>query len=225
MVNPFRRKWPYVAPSRRSRSVGAWGGMWDTSWFRFRATVPDSWAGSEVVALIHLGGDEVVGFTAEGLIWDGHGHIVHGLHHEHREYLLAGDAAGSEQVDFYVEAAANPIPPWRLRGEWPLLMPDYDGAPLYRLAMADLATVDRQVQALDLDVTVLLDLASSAPDRSAEIQRAVATAFELVDPHDVGGWPRRREPPCCQSWVPPPSRARPSSRWDMPTSTAPGSGR
>ena len=52
-------------------SVGeSWGGMWDTTWFRLRGTIPGPWKGSEVVALIHLGGDEVVGFTAEGLIWD-----------------------------------------------------------------------------------------------------------------------------------------------------------
>ena len=71
-----------------------WGGMWDTSWFRFRGAIPEAWGGSEVVALIHLGGDEVVGFTAEGQIWDTHGHIVHGLHHEHREYRVASRGHG-----------------------------------------------------------------------------------------------------------------------------------
>ena len=66
-----------------------WGGMWDTTWFRFRGSIPDSWAGSEVVALIHLGGDQMVGFTAEGQIWDAGLRPVQGLHHRHREFVLA----------------------------------------------------------------------------------------------------------------------------------------
>ena len=37
-------------------------------------------------------------------------------------------AEGGEPVEFFVEAAANPIPPWHL-ADWPLLLPDYAGAP------------------------------------------------------------------------------------------------
>src|ERR1700736_147399 len=61
-----------------------WGGMWSTTWFRFRGSVPPDWAGSEVAALLHLGGDEMVGFTAEGQIWDSAGEPVQGIHHKHR---------------------------------------------------------------------------------------------------------------------------------------------
>ncbi|HWW52981.1 MAG TPA: hypothetical protein VNY84_04400, partial [Acidimicrobiales bacterium] len=43
-----------------------WGGAWDTTWFRMRASIPDEWAGDEVVALVDLGGGGMVGFTAEG---------------------------------------------------------------------------------------------------------------------------------------------------------------
>ncbi len=165
----------------------AWGGMWDTTWFRFRGTVPETWGGSEVVALIHLGGDQMVGFTAEGQIWDRHGRIVHGLHHDHRELRIAEQSTANEQIEFYVEAAANPIPPWTLGGEWPLLMPDYNGTPLYRLDVADLATVDRQVQGLELDMTILLELAEVSPDQSSEILRFVEGAVERIDPDDVAG--------------------------------------
>ena len=104
----------------------AWGGMWDTTWFRFRGSIPESWAGAEVVALIHLGGDQMVGFTAEGQIWDTGLRPVQGLHHQHREFVLTPEARGDESVEFFVEAAANPIPPWHL-ADWPLLLPDYAG--------------------------------------------------------------------------------------------------
>ena len=137
-----------------------WGGTWDTTWFRFRGSIPDSWAGDEVVALIHLGGDQLVGFTAEGQIWDAELRPVQGLHHRHREFVLTLEAHGGEQVAFFVEAAANPIPPWHL-ADWPLLLPDYSGAPLYALEKAELAVVDRSVEGLLLDMQVLVELAAS----------------------------------------------------------------
>src|SRR5215831_13445820 len=63
-----------VAEARRRPyepfAVGdAWGGAWDTTWFRFQATVPDAWATREVVARIEFDAFGV-GFTAEALIWD-----------------------------------------------------------------------------------------------------------------------------------------------------------
>ena len=133
-----------------------WGGMWDTTWFRMRASIPAAWGGEEVVALVDLGGAGMVGFTAEGQVWQGE-EPVHGLHLRHREHVLGAPAAGGETVEFYVEAAANPIPPWEL-ADWPILLPDYDGPPLYRLGQADLATVDREAEARYLELRLLLQL-------------------------------------------------------------------
>ncbi len=161
-----------------------WGGMWDTTWFRFRATVPPDWTGEEVVALIHLGGDEMVGFSAEGLVWQPDGTPRQGLHHKHREYTVTPKADGGDPVEFFVEAAANPIPPWHLK-DWPTLAPDYDGSPLYVLGQAELATVDRDVEALYLDMRLLLQLARQetdrSPDRAAEICAALAEARAALD--------------------------------------------
>ena len=57
---------------------GPWGAMWSTTWFRFTARRPDAWAGRETAALIHLGGDDMVGFSAEGLVWDAGGRPLQG---------------------------------------------------------------------------------------------------------------------------------------------------
>ena len=165
----------------------AWGGRWDTTWFRFRGSIPDSWSGAEVVALIHLGGDQMVGFTAEGQIWDSGLRPVQGLHHQHREFVLTTVAQGDEPVDFFVEAAANPIPPWHL-ADWPLLLPDYSGAPLYTLETAELAVVDRSVEALFLDMRVLVELAAQDPDRSEETILALERVRGIIDPEDVSAW-------------------------------------
>ena len=153
---------PIPASDARSReyvpfSVGqAWGGAWDTTWFRMRAEIPTEWKGSEVAALIDLGGADMVGFTAEGLIWDGD-EPRQGLHLKHREYVVAASAEGGESIDLLIEAAANPIPPWETT-PWPLLMDDYDGSPIYAVGQAELAVVHRGVEALYFDMRVLSQL-------------------------------------------------------------------
>ncbi|HEY3811249.1 MAG TPA: glycoside hydrolase family 38 C-terminal domain-containing protein [Acidimicrobiales bacterium] len=187
---------PITAVEARAReylpfAVGeSWGARWDTTWFRFRAAIPADWAGAEVAALIHLGGVEVVGFSAEGLIWDRDGRPVQGLHHRHREFLV-GRPDGGEVVEFYVEAAANPTPPWP-RADWPLLEPDYAGAPQYRLQQAELATIDREVAALYLDLRVLPDeVVAVDPDdvagtaRAARAQLAPSLAKRSQSAHTV----------------------------------------
>jgi alpha-mannosidase len=163
-----------------------WGGRWDTTWFRLRGAIPDDWAGEEVAALVHLGGDTTVGFTAEGQIWDREGRPIQGLHHKHRECLLTTKAQGGEPIELYVEAAANPVQPWK-QADWPLLMPDYEGPPLYVLGQAELATIDREVEALYFDLRLLQQLADQAPLRAGQIREALEVAAQGIDRDDVAG--------------------------------------
>jgi alpha-mannosidase len=159
-----------------------WGALWDTTWFRFQGTIPTEWAGLEVAALVHLGGRRTVGFSAEGLIWV-NGRPVQGLHHCHRRYRL-GPAGGGEPVEFFVEAAANPIPKWH-QADSPALLPDYDGPPLYRLEQAELVTVDADVEALHLDLQVLLEVAERVPETSAAVHEAVQAAITVMEGRDI----------------------------------------
>ena len=162
-----------------------WGGQWDTSWFRLTGRVPESWTGREVTALVTLGGGAgMIGFSAEGQVWSAAGVPLHGLHFKHREHVVSARAVGGDHVEFYVEAAANPIPPWEL-ADWPLLMPDYDGSPLFALEQAELATADRQVEALFFDVRLLLQMAQFIPDRSEAILAALTDVATLLDADDV----------------------------------------
>ncbi|HUE59408.1 MAG TPA: hypothetical protein VMO88_07475, partial [Acidimicrobiales bacterium] len=163
-----------------------WGGMWDTTWFRFRASVPADW--ENPVAVVHLGGSDVVGFSAEGLVHDAAGTPFQGLHHRHREVALEERVWGTG-VEFYVEAAANPVPRWELQ-DWSELRPEYDGAPLYVLERADIADADRQVQALHIEMGLLLQLAAAgttSPERREEILRSLSQACSALDPDDIAG--------------------------------------
>ncbi len=68
-----------------------------------------------------------------------------------------------------IEAAANPIPPWETT-PWPLLMPDVDGPPIYRMGQAELAIVRRDVEALYFDLLVLLQLVTVSSIADGEVQ-------------------------------------------------------
>ena len=164
----------------------AWGPAWDTTWFRFRGVVPDAWTGAEVVARVELGAGVGPGFSAEALIWRA-GEPVHGLHRLHTDHVVARPARGGEDVDLVVEAAANPTPPFHLK-EWPLLMAEPHGDPIYALKRAELAIVDREVEALWFDLRILTQLYDRLDDgdRRTEILRALAAAADAIDANDVG---------------------------------------
>ena len=81
----------------------AWGPPWSTTWFHMRGRVPDEWAGRRVVAAIDLGWRGGTGFTCEALAWRD-GKPWRGVDPNHR--LLPMDGP---DVDFYLEAAANPM--------------------------------------------------------------------------------------------------------------------
>jgi alpha-mannosidase len=80
----------------------AWGPPWSTTWFHVRGRVPESWAGRNVVALFDLGFDGPTGFTCEALAWKD-GQPWRGVDPNHRWLPIDGP-----DVDFYLEAAANP---------------------------------------------------------------------------------------------------------------------
>ena len=80
----------------------AWGPPWSTTWFHVRGRVPDRWAGRRVVVMFDLGFDGPTGFTCEALAWKD-GKPWRGVDPNHRWLPIDG-----AEVDFYLEAAANP---------------------------------------------------------------------------------------------------------------------
>jgi alpha-mannosidase len=171
-------------------SIGQpWGGAWSTAWFRFEGTVPNEWAGKHVVARFGLGYKGMVGFGGEGLLWDGDTPIQ-GINPRHNEATVASKAKGGELVELHLEAAANPYVPWGGM-EWPLLLPDYEGAPLYRLTLAELAVTDKELEAAWHDLRVLTELAEAlgpTDHHSIEIIRvldAVALAVDTANIRDT----------------------------------------
>ena len=84
----------------------AWGAPWGTTWFVLSGEIPDAWAGRRVEAVIDIGfrGD-AAGFQAEGLVVDGNGRPIQGVHP--RRTNVPVDARPGP-VTVRVEAASNP---------------------------------------------------------------------------------------------------------------------
>jgi alpha-mannosidase len=174
---------------------GSWGPAWDTTWFRIRGRIPAEWAGRPVAFGFRIGGAGSTGFGAEALVWRA-GRPVQGLSPNHREHLLTADAAGGEDVEIFVEAAANPPSPFGAN-PWPLLLPDPDGAPLFTLQQADLHTRDPEFEEFWHDFRVLVDLLGELPDgepRAARLFAGLERACNLLDLPDISGSWRRAHP-------------------------------
>jgi len=173
-----------------------WGPAWTTTWFRVRGQVPVDWAGRtgaagdalQTVAALDIGfdADAGPGFQCEGLVYDGDGQILKGIHPRNKVVRVRG-----ESVDLFVEAAANPdvaAAAFRPTGLGDGIAPD--GPPLYRLKRADLALVDPGVEALAYDLDVLVGWAERLPadrPRRGRILAALANALDVLDLDDVAG--------------------------------------
>ncbi|MDA2803843.1 alpha-mannosidase [Nocardiopsis suaedae] len=182
-----------AAPYRPARTGEPWGPPWATTWFRLRGRVPGAWAGRTVEALVDLGFDErMPGFQCEGLAYTADGAVVKGLSPRNRWLRAASSAQAGQPVEYFVEAAANPVvlgvPPFR-----PTELGDRRTAhdrPLYRVESVDLAVLDHEVWHLVHDIEVLDQMMRELPEgapRRWEVLRALERALDAVDLQDVPG--------------------------------------
>ena len=120
-----------------------WGPPWSTTWFRVRGHVPASGVGQRLIACFDLGFDGPTGFTCEALAWKD-GKPWRGVDPNHRWLPIDGP-----EVDFYLEAAANP----RATEAGPEPAPSMlalrrSAEPAFVLRMAELAIRDSPEEAL-----------------------------------------------------------------------------
>ncbi|MEU9252017.1 glycoside hydrolase family 38 C-terminal domain-containing protein [Streptomyces sp. NPDC048270] len=168
----------------------AWGPAWGTTWFKVTGSVPADWAGRTVEAVLDLGFDRMMpGFQCEGLVHRADGSEVKALNPYNDWVRVADRAQGGERVEWYVEAASNPVLVEHTA--------TYEGdrltsgdRPLYRLARMDLAVFETEVWELVQDLEVLHDLMTQLDTEDARryaILRAVDAALDAVDLGDVPG--------------------------------------
>jgi alpha-mannosidase len=172
----------------------AWGPPWSTTWLHITGRIPAEFAGARVDLHVDLGfhPEHEAGFQAEGLLYTAKGSPVKGLHPLNCRYQVGRPAVRGQEIDFYVEAAANPF--IACKGVFgPTNMGDRrtaPDAPLYRLATVDLVVVEPEVEQFARDVEVLdglmRQLDESDPRRHG-ILRSLERMLALLDPDDVAG--------------------------------------
>ncbi|MFD6109982.1 alpha-mannosidase [Streptomyces yangpuensis] len=179
-----------AAPYEPCAPGDPWGPAWGTTWFKVTGTVPAGWAGRTVEAVLDLGFDRMMpGFQCEGLVHRADGGEIKALNPYNDWVRVADRAEGGERIEWYVEAASNPV----------LVdhRPTYEGdartcgdQPLYRLARMDLTVFETEVWELVQDLDVLYELMTQLGTEDArryEILRALGAALDAVDLTDVPG--------------------------------------
>src|SRR6218665_1153905 len=164
-----------------------WGPAWSTTWFRLSGRVPAEWAGRRVEAVVDLGFDlSMTGFQCEALVYRADGTPVKSINPRNQWVPIALTADGDEQVELFLEAAANPV----LLEHHPFL-PTPQGdirtsspEPLYRTRRFDLAVFEPAVFELSLDLEVLCELQAELPTTSPPpipILQAIDDALDVLD--------------------------------------------
>jgi alpha-mannosidase len=166
-----------------------WGSPWSTVWFHVTGLVPPEWANRDVEAIIDLSFDQSLsGFQAEGLVYTRDGSVIKGLAPRNHHVPVSPSLRQGVFADFYIEAAANPT---IVGASLPTLLGDVETAdkrPLYRLARADLAVLDREIFDLLTDIRVLRELVGELSDvdpRRHQIVQAFDTMLRRLDLRDV----------------------------------------
>ncbi|RST09252.1 glycoside hydrolase family 38 C-terminal domain-containing protein [Streptomyces sp. WAC05950] len=179
-----------AAPYEPCAPGDAWGPAWGTTWFKVTGTVPDGWAGRTVEAVLDLGFDRMMpGFQCEGLVHRADGGEIKALNPYNDWVRVADRAEGGERIEWYVEAAANPVLVDH-RATYEGDLRTSGDQPLYRLARMDLTLFETEVWELVKDLDVLYELMTqlAADDaRRYEILRALGAALDAVDLTDVPG--------------------------------------
>lgn len=149
-----------------------WGELWDSSWFRFSGTIPKSWEGREIVALIDIGGEGCVfrnGVPYCGLTYK---KISNRVERKRRVMLTGEDAKGD--VTILVEGAAN--------GLFGGSQPGDTYIPNFKLVQAELAIFNRDIWELSMDMEYLLqlyDVLDGTLPRAKRILRALSQVANM----------------------------------------------
>ena len=165
-----------------------WGPPWSTTWFHVRGSVPPTWSGRRSVVLFDLGFLAPTGFTCEALAWKD-GKPWRGVDPNHRWLPIAGS-----EVDFYLEAAANPTA--TLSGPEPapsMIALRESPDPAFILRAAELRILDDRARSIALDFKVALELAEALPEVKprGEMLEALERFAETDDPAWLAGLPGR----------------------------------
>ncbi len=159
-----------------------WGHSWEKAWFRLHGTIPESWAGKDVILLLNLSG--------EILLYDENGNALAGLcsgtvyspSYLKERYFLTSSTKGGEEVTFIAEASANSLIGVVMDTDPGLQTPHPYGHYEGTVQKTELALLRRDVWELRCDVEILVSALNSLPQedyRSKLLLDAVIKAAHI----------------------------------------------
>ena len=153
------------------RAGEKWGENWDSAWFRLSVTVPESFAGKELVLLYDTGGESLI-FDAKGTpVYALTGGSVFAENFAKSRYVLGRKNPG-ESLEFWIESAANGLFGLVLNSEQ--VKPEHPyGRFVGTLNAAKLAVFRREVWNLFLDLDIAIDLIRGLPESDYRCHRFV----------------------------------------------------
>ena len=164
----------YVAAEKGDR----WGEAWDSAWFNLKAKIPVDWNGAAVAARIDLNG--------EALLFDDSGCPIYGLsggtafHPVYKKeiYLITESCAGGEEIDLWLEAAANNIMGLHQQpGQYsPHYVDGYHGL----VKQLELVKYDLEKWHLSLDIELFASMLK-ALDKTPRRNRIIKVVCEAID--------------------------------------------
>ncbi|MEA2011560.1 MAG: glycoside hydrolase family 38 C-terminal domain-containing protein, partial [Verrucomicrobiota bacterium] len=142
-----------------------------SGWFHLTGKVPESWQGLTVVAKLNFGGEALIFDEAGCPIYGLTNGSVFGPGHSKDIYRLFEPCKGAEEVDLWIEAAANP-----LMG----ITPENENfSPVVK--DMKLATFNEELWQLWIDIEVLSSLIKSLPESSVRRSRILRTLNQMID--------------------------------------------
>ncbi len=151
-----------------------WGRPWSTTWFRLQGQVPADWPLEQTDLDVDLGWTWGPA-TGEALLFSGEGAPV--------EALSAGRPripAHTRDLDFYVEAAANPMPTFDWYPTDTSLGPDPHAAPRLSVSRAQLVRINRTAEKAAHGLSLAIALTKELPDPARGLT-ALWNACDLID--------------------------------------------
>ncbi len=158
-----------------------WGREWESAWFVLKGVVPAAARGCKVVARLD--------FNGEALVFDRQGVPVQGLtngsvfkaHFARDIYPLFESAKGGEEVELWVEAAANQLFGINREQDPPRNCPERHGTYEGRINHMQLHVFNQELWHLWLDMQVLFGVLKSQPETSVRYRRIMQGMNQAIE--------------------------------------------
>lgn len=159
-----------------------WGKTWDSAWFKLTGTVPEAWAGRNVMARLNFNGEGLV-FADDGLPLQGitNGSVFAKGEAARELFPLFNPAGGGEDVSLWVETAANGLFGVNKKQDPPRDSPIRHGWYSGTANQMRLCVFEDELYHLWHDMGVLFDLYRGLPDNNVRAIRILRGLSDAVD--------------------------------------------